>query len=63
MINTLQIVKWAINLGRHNSYKSRQSLMTASPLDDLNSLVTINSGSLLLPANKIVQVASLVRSN
>lgn len=43
MINTLQIVKWAINLGRHNSYKSRQSLMTTSPLDDLNSLVTINN--------------------
>ena len=63
MINTLQIVKWAINFVRHNSYKSRQSLMTASPLDDLNSLVTINSGSLLLPANKIVQVASVVRSN
>ena len=43
MINTLHIVKWAINLGRHNSYKSRQSLMTASLLDDLNSLVTINN--------------------
>lgn len=43
MINTLHIVKWAINLGRHKSYKSRQSLMAASLLDDLNSLVTINN--------------------
>lgn len=43
MINTLQIVKWTINLGRHNSYKLRQSLMAASRLDDLNSLVTINN--------------------